>query len=36
MLVRTVQALTAEGLAQYDEEGVERLLSRTGLPQSAD
>lgn len=36
MLVRTVQALTAQGLTQYDEEGVERLLSRTGLPQSAD
>lgn len=36
MLVRTVQALTAEGLAQYDEKGVERLLSTTGLPQRAD
>ena len=36
MLVRTVQALTAEGLIQYDEEGVERLLSRTGLPERAD
>lgn len=36
MLVRTIQALTAEGLAQYDEKGVERLLSTTGLPQRAD
>lgn len=36
MLFRTVQALRAEGLAQYDEEGVEHLLSRTGLPQRAD
>jgi parvulin-like peptidyl-prolyl isomerase len=35
-LVRTVQALTAEGLVQYDEQGVERLLSRTGLPRRAE
>lgn len=35
-LVRTVQALEAEGLVQYDEEGIERLLSRTGLPERAD
>ena len=36
LLVQTVQALKAEGLVQYDEEGVERLLSRTGLPERAD
>ena len=36
MLVRTVQALKAEGLVQYDENGVQRLLSRTGLPERAD
>lgn len=32
-LVRTVQALKAEGLASYDERGVERLLSMEGLPE---
>lgn len=32
LLVRTVQALKAEGLAEYDDEGVERLLSMAGLP----
>lgn len=36
LLVQTVQGLKAEGLVQYDEEGVERLLSRTGLPERAD
>lgn len=36
MLVKTVQALKAEGLIRYDEEGVERLLSRSGLPARAD
>lgn len=36
MLVKTVQALKAEGLIRYDEGGVERLLSRSGLPKRAD
>lgn len=36
MLVRTVQALEAEGLVQYNEEGVQRLLSSPGLPERAD
>lgn len=36
MLVKTVQALKAEGLIRYDEEGVERLLSRPRLPERAD
>lgn len=36
MLVKTVQGLKAEGLIRYDEEGVERLLSRSGLPERAD
>jgi len=36
MLVKTVQALKAEGLIRYDEESVERLLSRSGLPEPAD
>ncbi|MGB5365748.1 MAG: peptidylprolyl isomerase [Polyangiales bacterium] len=36
MLVKTVQALKAEGLIRYDEEGVERLLARSGLPERAD
>ncbi|MBT8451411.1 MAG: peptidylprolyl isomerase [Deltaproteobacteria bacterium] len=36
LLVQTVQALKAEGLVHYDEEGVERLLSGTGLPERAD
>ncbi len=36
MLVRTVQALEAEGLVQYNEEGVQRLLSRPGLPERPD
>lgn len=35
-LVRTVQALQAEGLVSYDDEGVERLLSMAGLPERAD
>jgi parvulin-like peptidyl-prolyl isomerase len=35
-LVKTVQALKAEGLIRYDEEGVERLLARSGLPERAD
>ena len=35
-LVRTVQGLKSEGLVEYDEEGVERLLSMAGLPQRAD
>ena len=36
LLVQTVQALKAEGLIRYDEQGVERLLSRIGLPERAD
>lgn len=36
MLVKTVQALQAEGLTRYDDEGVERLLSTAGLPERAD
>lgn len=36
LLVQTVQALKAEGLVQYDEEGVARLVSRTALPERAD
>ncbi|NNE17001.1 MAG: peptidyl-prolyl cis-trans isomerase [Myxococcales bacterium] len=36
MLVKTVQALKADGLIRYDEQGVERLLSRSGLPKRAD
>jgi len=35
-LVRTVQALKAEGLVEYDDEGVERLLSMGGLPERSD
>lgn len=35
-LVRTVQRLKAEGLVEYDEEGVERLLAMAGLPERAD
>lgn len=35
-LVQTVQALKAEGLVRYDEEGVARLLARPGLPKRAD
>ena len=31
-LVATVQALHAEGLVQYDDQGVDRLLSSPGLP----
>jgi len=35
-LVEIVQALEAKGLVQYDEEGVERLLSMTGLPERSE
>jgi len=36
LLVQTVQALKAEGLVRYDQDGVARLLSRPGLPERAD
>jgi parvulin-like peptidyl-prolyl isomerase len=36
VLVQTVQALKAEGLVRYDEEGVARLLARPGLPERGD
>lgn len=35
-LVEIVQALEAKGLVQYDEEGVERLLSMAALPERAE
>lgn len=35
-LVRTVQALQAEGLVEYDAEVVDRLLSMAGLPERAE
>ncbi len=35
-LVEIVQALEAKGLVQYDEQGVERLLSMAGLPERSE
>jgi hypothetical protein len=35
-LVEIVRSLEAEGLVQYDEQGVERLLSTAGLPERAE
>jgi len=35
-LVTIVQDLEAQGLAQYDEQGVKRLLSMPGLPERAE
>jgi len=35
-LVEIVQALEAKGLVQYDEEGVERLLSMAGPPERSE
>jgi hypothetical protein len=35
-VVEIVQRLEAQGLVQYDESGVERLLSMTGLPARAE
>jgi len=35
-LVTIVQSLEAQGLVQYDDQGVERLLSMPGLPEHAE
>jgi parvulin-like peptidyl-prolyl isomerase len=35
-LVTIVQSLEAQGLVQYDDQGVERLLSMPGLPERAE
>jgi parvulin-like peptidyl-prolyl isomerase len=35
-LAETVRALEAEGLVQYDDQGVQRLLSMPGLPEHAE